>query len=532
MSTGDALEADVLVLGGGPAGAWAALSAAESGARVVLADKGYCGTSGATASGGNNLWHLPPGPRRDEAILARQHKGAHLTDAGWMDRVLDTTYRRVGELADWGYPFPHHDGVQRRSSVQGPEYMRRMRRRVHRAGVRILDHHPALELLADSDGVVSGAAGLARQREHRPWRVSARAVVIATGGCAFLSGGFGTNVDTGDGLLIAAEAGAELSGMEFSTAYALSPKWGVHTKGLMLQFASYYDERGTLLDLPAGVPPRQAAALLLARGQRVFARLDRAPRHLRAAMREAQPNYFLPLEKAGVDVFTQTYPLRLVYEGTVRGSGGLRVLTEDCATTVPGLFAAGDAATRELVTGAISGGGSHNGAWAISSGTFAGRGAAGFARRRGRPERGLAPLGRAGLRPTGPHTLTPKEVVAAAQEHILPPHRSYLRAGVALRASRVSLEGLWRETTTGLSGTGRDRLRARQAASLVAHARWITAAALARAESRGMHRRTDLPQRNPALDHRILTGGLDEVWTRPDPVLPVLLPARDEERAS
>ncbi len=35
------LDADVLVIGGGPAGTWAAVSAAERGARVVLADKGF-----------------------------------------------------------------------------------------------------------------------------------------------------------------------------------------------------------------------------------------------------------------------------------------------------------------------------------------------------------------------------------------------------------------------------------------------------------------------------------------------------------
>ncbi|MCW2657822.1 MAG: FAD-dependent pyridine nucleotide-disulfide oxidoreductase, partial [Jatrophihabitans sp.] len=53
------LDADVLVLGGGPAGTWAAIAAAEAGAQVVLADKGYCGTSGAAAAGGNNLWYVP-----------------------------------------------------------------------------------------------------------------------------------------------------------------------------------------------------------------------------------------------------------------------------------------------------------------------------------------------------------------------------------------------------------------------------------------------------------------------------------------
>jgi pyruvate/2-oxoglutarate dehydrogenase complex dihydrolipoamide dehydrogenase (E3) component len=48
---GDArLPADVLVVGGGPAGTRAAIKAAQAGADVVLADKGRCGSSGATAA--------------------------------------------------------------------------------------------------------------------------------------------------------------------------------------------------------------------------------------------------------------------------------------------------------------------------------------------------------------------------------------------------------------------------------------------------------------------------------------------------
>jgi succinate dehydrogenase/fumarate reductase flavoprotein subunit len=517
------MNTDVLVLGGGPAGAWAALSAAEAGASVVLADKGYCGASGATASGGNNLWYLPPGPERERAIRKREVAGGRLTDVNWMERVLDTTWRRIADLAEWGYPFPvEPGGRQRRSSLQGPEYMRRMRRRVHRAGVRILDHHPAVELLVDPDGVVGGAAGIARQQGLRPWQVRAGAVVVATGGCAFLSGGFGTNVDTGDGQLMAAEAGAELSGMEFSTAYALSAEWGVHTKGLMLQFASYYGEDGEPLELPEGVPPRVGAALLLAGGRRVLARLDQAPPHLRETMRRSQPNYFLPLEKAGVDVFADKYPLRMVYEGTVRGTGGLRVVDRDCATTVPGLVAAGDAATRELITGAISGGGSHNGAWAISSGTYAGRGAARFAEGRGERTH-LTPCGRVGVRPSGTAVDTlHEEMLVLAQSRILPPPLSYLRAGDDLAESARVMEDSWVEAREHLHGTGRDLLKSRRAAALLAHGRWITAAALARRETRGMHRRTDHPEHDPALAHRILVGGLDQVRTRPDPVAPVL----------
>src|SRR5690349_11692782 len=100
-------EADVLVLGGGPAGAWAAVSAAARGARVLLADKGFCGTSGATAPSGTGLWHVPPeGGAREAAKASRLALGGHLAEQAWMDRVLDQTWANVEQLKDWGYPFP------------------------------------------------------------------------------------------------------------------------------------------------------------------------------------------------------------------------------------------------------------------------------------------------------------------------------------------------------------------------------------------------------------------------------------------
>ncbi len=439
---------DVLVLGGGPAATWAAITAAECGSRVTLVDKGYCGTSGAAAAGGNNLWLIAPGPRREESIREREVASAGLTDSDWMFRVLGTAWDRIEQLAQWGYPFPvGADGRFMRSSLQGPEYMRRMRRKAHRSGVRILDHHPALELTADTDGVVNGAKGIARQDGGRPWRISAGAVVLATGGTAFLSGTFGTNVNTGDGLLMAAEFGADLSGMEFCTAYALAPEWGTHTKGRMLQWGSFYDEHGRRLATRPGLSGRQDAQWALAHGERVFARLDRAPEHIRQTMRDAQPNYFLPLDKAGIDPFVTAYPIRMVYEGSVRGTGGLRLAGADCATTVPGLFAAGDAATRELITGAISGGGSHNGSWAIASGTFAGRGAAEFSRRRVIGPEVAREL--RGIRPGSDDGPTVDEVVHAAQEHILPPLRSYLKSGARLAESAAALDVLWREISRG-----------------------------------------------------------------------------------
>jgi succinate dehydrogenase/fumarate reductase flavoprotein subunit len=99
--------------------------------------------------------------------------------------------------------------------VRGPEYLRALRRYATDLGVRVRDHHPALELLTHRDGSVAGASGYARL-EGRPWTIRAAACVLATGGCAFRSGLIGSHTNTGDGYLMGAEAGAELSGMEFS----------------------------------------------------------------------------------------------------------------------------------------------------------------------------------------------------------------------------------------------------------------------------------------------------------------------------
>ena len=60
------------------------------------------------------------------------------------------------------------------------------------------------------------------------------------------------------------------------------------------------------------------------------------------------------------------------------------------------------------------------------------------------------------------------------------------------------------------------------AAAMLAMGRWAYTSGLSRTETRVMHARTDFPERDPAQQHRILVGGLDRVWTKPDSVLPVL----------
>lgn len=325
---GVSFDADVLVLGGGPAGTWAAIAAAERGARVVLADKGFCGTSGATAPSGTGVWYVDPAPEQREAAMAsREAAGGYLQDRRWMARVLDETYQQSNRLAQWGYPYPTgDDGRPRRNSLQGPEYMRLMRKRTKAAGVTILDHAPALELLVDDEGAVVGASGVRRQSEDR-WTVRAGAVVVATGGCAFLSKTLGSNGLTGDGYLMAAEAGAELSGMEFSNAYAISPAFGSVTKTLFFGWASFTYEDGSIIPGAASKGGRKAIARALLQGP-VYAQLDKADEAVRATMRVSQPNFFLPYDRTGIDPFRDRFPITLRLEGTIRGTGGLRIVNE------------------------------------------------------------------------------------------------------------------------------------------------------------------------------------------------------------
>lgn len=520
------LTTDVLVVGGGPAGTWAAIKAAQAGADVVLVDKGHCGSSGATASAGTGIWYVDEDPElREAAMASREGLGGFLADRRWMARVLDETHDRVDELATvQRYPFPRDaQGREVRSGVQGPEYMRRQRRRVQRLGVRILDHTPALELLTDREGTVSGAHVL-DLASGETVRIDAGAVVLATGGCAFRSGTLGCDVDTGDGALMAAEVGADLSGMEFSNAYAIAPVGTSITKTAYYSFARFYRADGSLIEGAGSTKGRSVIARTLLE-EPVFARIDLANADERRAMRLGQPNFFLPFDRQGIDPFTDLFEVTLLLEGTVRGTGGVRVHDDSCASAVPGLWVAGDTATRELICGGFTGGGSHNAAWAMSSGSWAGSAAAGFATGRRRPGAELVrAAGRAGLRAEAGGTVHHRDVESAVRGAVLPYENNYLRTGAVMERVLSDLHATWADAAALDATGGLDLLRSREAAAMTAHARWMFHAALTRTETRGMHKRLDHPEQDPAQHHRLTIGGLDEVWSVAQP-LEALVPA-------
>jgi len=490
-----ALQADVFVAGGGPAGTWAALMAARSGASVVLADKGYCGTSGAAAASNNNVWYVPDQNDYAHHFEQRYRSGGELSELSWTSSVLEASARQLHLLETLGYPFPRkEDGTPNRATLRGPDYMRFMRQQIRRAGVTILDHAPLLGLVRDErEGRVTGAFG--ERRDGSRWQVSANACVIATGGCAFLGGALGTNVCTGDGHLAAAEAGALFSGMEFSSQYGLAAAFSSVTKGLPFVWASYSTQDGRALHIDEDDAFIPVARTLI--NEPVFAVFDRATPEIERWLRSGQANAFLPYDRMGIDPFRTRFPVGLRLEGTVRGTGGIRLVDSDGSTDVPGLYAAGDAASREVIVGARTGGGSPNAAWAIATGSWSGAAASRFARAYGSVQAVDADAHRAQLATSDPHAAaeTLEREVRPPEVHLF---RSEKRLIAALRTIDAAL--------AARAGADVSRAASRSAYALMYIAKLSYTSALARRETRGMHRRGDFPLQG-GLDLRLLISG-------------------------
>jgi succinate dehydrogenase/fumarate reductase flavoprotein subunit len=529
------LTAGVLVIGGGLAGAWAALSAAQQGADVILVDKGYCGTSGVTATAGVGHWYLPP-EARDAEIAERSRAGGDLTEPDRMHATMEMAWQRLPELDPY-YPWPVRDGrPDRRSSVRGPEYLRVMRARVRRAGVTILDHHPASKLLLHGDGSVAGASGI-RLQEGGTWACSASAVILATGGTAFLSRLLGANNNTADGHLMAAEAGARFSGMEFSCYYTLAAANSTMTRSFPFMYGTYRDCDGNELVFQSFKTGLPKIARALIRGP-VTVVLDRMPGQTRERLPHVQPNFLLPLLRAGIDPFKDPFPVTLRGEGTIRGTGGITLADPDCQTAVEGLYAAGDVASRQPIVGAASGGGMPNSAWCVASGTWSGRAAA------HRADAGHHPRLTAG-RPGGINSrgtyggvagwtdADTEEVRRTVSRELNDLDKNMFRTGQGLRRSLALLDDLWAQVTAHASGgagrngtvgqgadgkdAGRRALRARETAALVAAGRWVLNSAIVRQESRGMHHRVDAPDQDPQFRATVSSWGLDTVLTAVEP---------------
>ena len=227
------LNSDVLVIGAGAAGIYAALEAAREGASVILVDRSLIGRGGATvmaqmtvavALGEKTADHWKH--HFSDTLAA----GRGLCDERLSALVCEEAPMRIRQMDDWGVGWaregdhiaqvqaPGHDRprcVYVDVLSTGPAVSRTLRTRLNQmTDVRRIGDLAVVDIVV-SDGQACGAVAI-----HIPSNeivtFASKAVVIATGGLTRLYGRNSASANMGgDGYALALRAGAELVDMEF-----------------------------------------------------------------------------------------------------------------------------------------------------------------------------------------------------------------------------------------------------------------------------------------------------------------------------
>lgn len=511
-------DLDLLILGSGVAGLSAAVraAAAEPGLRVGIVSKGRLEDSATqwaqggvaavlhdteAVSGGQDSFEL----HADDTRRA----GAGLCDRSAVEVLVAEGPHRVRELARLGARFDRDEGgrwklsregghstarvVHAGGAATGAEVERALVAAARRTAATIAEHSHAVDLIVEG----GRCRGIRLPGRH----IRATHTLLATGGAGHLYP-VTTNPAqaTGDGLAMALRAGVAAADVEF------------------IQF------HPTALDVPDTVGPRpllsealrgEGALLRDAAGQRFVDELQ--PRDVVAKAIAERGGAWLDV--SGVDGFERRFPTL----AAIARRAGLDperdwlpvapaahyicggVLTDlDGATTLPGLWAAGEVACSGV-----------HGANRLASNSlvegmvFAARAVESILQGKG------APSATGALRPVlDPGRPAAGEVSAVTLSIIRPPvaagigdpdkaRETLQRAmmeGAGVERSEASLRAATREVAALAEGG----LPEGEAANLVTVALTVLAAATARTESRGGHRRSDFRETDPALSHRFV----------------------------
>ena len=103
--TGSIIDADVLVIGGGLAGTWAALRAADSTDKVILVDKARVSRSGCSSFAAGVMLCPMPGDNLKEWAEELVERGEYLCDQEWVELLLREQVERIKEMELWDMPF-------------------------------------------------------------------------------------------------------------------------------------------------------------------------------------------------------------------------------------------------------------------------------------------------------------------------------------------------------------------------------------------------------------------------------------------
>ncbi|MBE3002109.1 fumarate reductase/succinate dehydrogenase flavoprotein subunit [Nocardiopsis sp. HNM0947] len=557
------LDCDVLVVGGGTAGTMAALTAAEKGASVLLLEKAHVRHSGALAMGMDGVNNaVVPGKADPEdyvAEITRANDG--VVDQRTVHQTATRGFAMVQRLERYGVKFEkdeygeydvrrvHRSGSYVLPMPEGKDVKkvlyRQLRRREVRERVRIENRFMPVRVLTEGGRAVGAAAFDTRSGDFVT--VGAKAVVLATGACGrlglpasgYLYGTYENPTNAGDGYAMAYHAGAELSGIECfqinplikdyngpACAYVANPFGGYQVNGRGERFVDSDYWSGQMIAEVA----RETAS---ERGP-VYLKVSHLPEETIGALEGILHTTERPTRGTfhagrGHDYRTHDVEMHVSEIGLCGGHSASGVWVDDNgATSVPGLYAAGDLACVP-----------HNymlGAFVF--GDLAGAHAAGSAPHVPAPEalpeeqvRAAHELIYRPLRnPDGPpQPQVEYKLRRFVNDYVAPP-----KTGSRLRIALEHFERMRDDLAAMGAGTPHELMRAAEVSFIRDCAEMAARASLTRTESRwGLyHERTDLPERDDEqwLYHlNLYRDGDGEMAFVKRPVAPYLVPVPEFE---
>ncbi|MDR1509537.1 MAG: FAD-binding protein [Synergistaceae bacterium] len=532
------LKTDVLVVGGGFSGCFAAVTARENGAEVILAEKNYCGKSGCSHFARDfMLFKEEWGDNFGEWMEQFSKIGEYIADQRWDELIIRESYDRYRDLVSWGVPFYIKDGSSnvpdaygfpppeeepfryklrstkyRKTSVVTKYAVRHKmmicRKKVLSVGASILDRTMITDLLK-KDGRVVGAAGFNTQTGDY-YIIEAKAVVIASGLLSFRPAYYGVWSSNGEGITMGYRAGADLSGMEFGAGmYVCSECDSVCIDGPVSDITGIRDVvtngRGEeFLDVGPHLPINILWPIEVHKGNGPIYHdaygVDRNKfkKELDKYNETAEGPWIEMLDRAGIDIFNDRFEQYMSFIGSMF-AGGLRV-NYSCETTVPGLYAAGDASGTNFTgpTYASLGSGMCG---ACVTGHRAGLNAARFAHGSEQLEaepNDLAALKERILNPLERKSgFRPDRVLMRIQQTIFPYEVRMVMHEKRLTAALTMFEFFRDHFIPMLNAADSHELRlAHEVRSMVTGAEIMLRSALFRTESRGWFFREDYPRRD------------------------------------
>ena len=382
---------DVLVIGGGIAALCAAISARNSGASVTLLNKGITGQSGSSPKAAGIL-AAPFGhgdseqrPWEDGAAQYASdvlRVGKNINDPSLVKFVADEAASSVRWLEGLGVNFskapdggflqlnaPGNSRPRGCSAIGGGSaIIRCLTEEVRRIGVNVLDSVKPRQLLKDGKKV---SGSLFQDKNDKTKIINSKATILAAGGATglfkYLSG---DQINTGGGLMLGFDAGAKVSNLDFVEFTLI---YRVKGKPLRIAGLAPFMARGALLlnsrgnDLvekyfPTSAPETVSRADLLFAVQNECqssggpVMLD--ARHFsNSTWHDFEIGQGAPvldkLKTAGCNPKKELVEVLPAAHSILAGL----VIDQDAATTVTGLYAAGENATGIHGAGRLSGNG-------------------------------------------------------------------------------------------------------------------------------------------------------------------------------